>query len=1013
MRTQKLRNAKSCFLTFIYKAASKMKSLVSVVFLLSLCLLFETGLGYHEYLFKNCETSGFCHRNRHFANSIKENPKYKSRYSIDPHSIQFESENFIVNGNILKEVTGIDENIVLPFELSLLDKNNIRIKVDEEQRKNIELNNKLVNVNRYNETPYWSFRSLNLSYESKSGTKYSQHKNKLVIDYGAKLQYRAEVLYKPFKVIIYRGKEVQFILNDRNFLNYEHWRPEVSNEAHLSEEETDFNMFHDDFHDARNDRIPLGPESIGLDFTLKGFKHVYGIPEHADDFNLKDTTDSDLPYRLFNVDIFEYETRSKMPMYGSIPFLMGLKPGVSIGLFWINSADTFVDIDKSSSDKDTKTHWISENGILDVMIMIAENPWEINESYGAITGYVQLPQLFALGYHQCRWNYNDEKDVLEINSLFDKQQIPYDVIWLDVEYADAKKYFTWQSEKFPDPERMLTELDRTGRNLVVIIDPHLKTGYHISDYVEKEGISINDPSNNTFHGQCWPGESVWIDTMNPNSQLFWDKQHEYSTENEFMGKLSTNIHIWNDMNEPSVFDGIETTSPRDNIHYGNWEHRSVHNVFGLTYHEATYNSLIKRLSTTNRQRPFILTRSYFAGSQRTAAMWSGDNMSKWEYLKISVPMLLTSGVAGMPFGGADVGGFFGDPTKDLLTRWYQTGIWYPFFRAHAHIDSRRREPWIAGDPYASIIRDAIRLRYSLLPTFYTSFYESSISGYPVLKPLFYETPNNLESYDIEDQFFLGDSGLLVKPITDEDANKVDIYLPDDEIYYDYTSGNISNTVQKFTGPGFISQSIGLSDIPILLKGGSIIAKKDRYRRSSKLMTRDPYTLIVALDKSGKANGKLYIDDGETFNYEQGEYANVFFTATSNSIKGEIRGHDGFVKSLDGIFIEKIVVLSLKELGSISIHQSGSQWRGNWRSIDGNLIIEKPQLKLNYEWTIEIDDAKFTQSNIKTPSKNSNKSSYLDATSTSSSLSSTTIILTAILALGVCIIFYKLRSSVRV
>lgn len=990
-----------------------MKFLVSIVFLVSFFLQFEKGLGYKEYLFKNCETSGFCHRNRHFANSIKENPNYKSRYAIDPQSIHFESEDFIVSGNILKEVAGIDEDIVLPFELSLLDKNNIRIKVDEEQRKNIKLSNNLVNVNRYNETPNWSFRSLNLSYESKSGTKYSQHKNKLVIDYGTKVQYRAEVLYNPFKVVIYRGAEVQVILNDRNFLNYEHWRPKSANAAHLSNEETDFNMFHDDFHDARNDRIPLGPESIGLDFTLKGFKHVYGIPEHADDFNLKDTTDSDLPYRLFNVDIFEYETNSKMPMYGSIPFLMGLKPGVSIGLFWINSADTYVDIDKSSSDKDTKTHWISENGILDVMIMIAENPWEINESYGAITGYVQLPQLFALGYHQCRWNYNDEKDVLEINSLFDKHQIPYDVIWLDVEYADAKKYFTWQSEKFPDPERMLAELDHTGRNLVIIIDPHLKTDYHISDHVEKEGISINDPSNNTFHGQCWPGESVWIDTMNPNSQSFWDRQHEYSTENEFMGKLSTNIHIWNDMNEPSVFDGIETTSPRDNIHYGNWEHRSVHNVFGLTFHEATYNSMIKRLSTTGRQRPFILTRSYFAGSQRTAAMWSGDNMSKWEYLKVSIPMLLTSGVAGMPFGGADVGGFFGDPAKDLLTRWYQTGIWYPFFRAHAHIDSRRREPWIAGDPYTSIMRDAIRLRYSLLPIFYTSFYESSISGYPVLKPLFYETPDNLESYDIEDQFFLGDSGLLVKPITEEDANNVDIYLPDDEIYYDYTSGNISNTVQKFTGPGFISKSIELSDIPILLKGGSIIAKKDRYRRSSKLMAHDPYTLTVALNNSGKASGNLYIDDGETFNYEQGEYANVYFTATNNSIKGEIRGHDGFIKSLDDIFIEKIVVLSVKELSSIRIQQSGSQWENNCRSIDGNLIIENPKLKLSSEWTIEIDDTKFTESNIKTPSKNSNKSSKLDRNSTSFSLSSTTIIFTTIIALLIGFIFYKLRSGARV
>lgn len=989
-----------------------MKFLISVVLLVAAFLQMEKVFGYKDYLFKNCETSGFCNRNRHFANNIKENQNYKSKYAIDPQSIHFKSEDFIVNGNILKEVEGINEDIVLPFELSLLDKNNIRIKVDEEQRKKINLKNKLVNTDRYNETPNWSFQSLNLSYENRSGTKYDQQKDRLVIEYGTKGQYKAEVLYNPFKIIVYHDEEIQFIVNDRNFLNYEHWRPESSNAAHLSSEESDFNMFHDDFHDSRNDRIPLGPESIGLDFTFEGFKHVYGIPEHADDFNLKDTTDSDLPYRLFNVDIFEYETNSRMPMYGSIPFLMGLKPGVSIGLFWINSADTFVDIDKTSSDKDTKTHWISENGILDVMIMIAESPWDINESYGAITGYVQLPQLFSLGYHQCRWNYNDEKDVLEINSLFDKHQIPYDVIWLDVEYADAKKYFTWQTEKFPNPERMLAELDHTGRNLVVIIDTHLKTDYHISDQVEKERISINDPHNNTFHGQCWPGESVWIDTMNPNSQSFWDKQFEYSTDNEFMGKLSTNIYIWNDMNEPSVFDGIETTSPRDNLHYGDWEHRSVHNVFGLTFHEATYNSLIKRLSTTDRQRPFVLTRSYFAGSQRTAAMWTGDNMSKWEYLKVSIPMLLTSGVAGMPFGGADVGGFFGDPAKDLLTRWYQTGIWYPFFRAHAHIDSRRREPWVAGDPYTSIMRDAIRLRYSLLPIFYTSFYESSISGYPVLKPLFYETPDNLESYDIEDQFFLGNSGLLVKPVTEEDAKHIDIYLPDEEVYYDYTSGNISNTFQKFSGPGFISKSVELSDIPILLKGGSIIAKKDRYRRSSKLMARDPYTLTVALGSSGKAIGNLYIDDGETFNYKQGEYANIYFTATSDSIKGEISGDVGYIRSLDDIYIEKIIVLNVEDLSYIGIKQDGSQWEANFRNIDGNLIIENPKIKLSSEWAIEMHETKFTESDLKN-SKNSNKSLKLDTKSSSPSLSPTAITYTGIIALVIGLIFYKLRSGVRV
>lgn len=187
------------------------------------------------------------------------------------------------------------------------------------------------------------------------------------------------------------------------------------------------------------------------------------------------------------------------------------------------------------------------------------------------------------------------------------------------------------------------------------------------------------------------------------------------------------------MNEPSVFNGPETTMPKDNLHYGNWEHRDVHNLYGLTFHNATYHAVLDRLPRAKQQRPFVLTRAFFAGSQRTAAMWTGDNEAKWDHLEQAFPMLLAQGIAGMPFAGADVGGFFGNPSKELLTRWYQAGAFYPFFRAHAHIDARRREPYLAGEPYVSIIRDAIRLRYQLLPAWYTAFHRASWEGMPILR----------------------------------------------------------------------------------------------------------------------------------------------------------------------------------------------------------------------------------------------------------------------------------------
>lgn len=930
-----------------------------------LVLFVQCVYGVKEHMFKNCDNSGFCHRNRHFAQQVASNPSYSPSYSIDGDSISIHndlSSEWLISANIKKELPSELDlgNIILPLKISFLPKNSIRFQIDEEQRQSITPGNKYVNSQRYNGTSDWAFQhtattntweNVNLDIESL--------KNKISASYGPAQEYLVEIQFNPIKFTISRHGEVQLIANEQNFLNIEHWRPQAENARHLTPEESDFNMFHDDFQDSSSDTIPLGPESVALDFTFKHFKNVYGIPEHADSFNLKDTTQTKYPYRLYNVDIFEYETNSRLPMYGSIPFMLALKPECSVGLFWINSADTFIDVDKTSKGGCcTRTHWISENNVLDFMLIIGESPNDINESYGAIVGYSQLPQVASLGYHQCRWNYNDEKDVLEINSLFDKHRIPYDYIWLDIEYAESKKYFTWNQDTFPDPERMVKELDHTGRNLVIIVDPHLKTGYFGSDELIKRKITINSPSNNqTYKGHCWPGESVWIDTMNPSSQAYWDYMFRYTDDNKFMGGLTTNVQIWNDMNEPSIFNGPETTSPRDLLHYGSWEHRSIHNVYGLTYHEATYKSMTERFTETGNKRPFILTRSYFAGSQRTAAIWSGDNMSTWEHLKISIPMLLTSGVLGLPFAGADVGGFFGNPSKELLTRWYQTGIWYPFFRGHAHIDSRRREPWVPGEPYTSIIRDALQLRYSLLPVIYTAFHESSTTGLPVIKPIFYENRKDIENFSIEDEFFLGNSGIFVKPVTDEAAETIDIYLPDEEIYYEFDNGVLSgNSVHRQLDKKSVTKHVDINTIPMYLKGGSIIAKKERYRRSSKLMVNDPYHLIIALDKSGKSSGKLYIDDGESFDYLQGESILIEFSATEENITASTTSQgQKFQNLILGVRIEQITIIGQDNSilpKKFLITQGGKKWQFRGVTQEKSTTIKNPGLRVDEDWTIE-------------------------------------------------------------
>jgi alpha 1,3-glucosidase len=908
-------------------------------------LLCSTVFAVKDYLFKKCSSSGFCHRNQHFAHEIaQKGADYRPIYSIDKESLAINHQRFIIEGNIVKMLPN-QSTRTLPFTLSLVE-DNIRFTVDE---KRPELENVLVNSHRYNGTGQVVLRK---------GLSLSENVESKLIENGVKFQFNgdfeAELQFFPIRLIVSYQGTPQLIVNNDNLLNMEHWRSrEDPRDDHLHPEESDYDLFLDSFADSKDDTLPLGPEAVAVDFTFKHFNHLYGIPEHADSLELQQTSGSE-PYRLYNVDIFEYEVDSRLPMYGSIPLLIASKPELSIGIFWINSADTFIDIDKSTDD--SRSHWISENGVIDFIIFIDKSVSGINKKYGSITGYPQLPQLFSLGYHQCRWNYNDEKDVLDVSENFDKHQIPYDTIWLDIEYAASKKYFTWNEETFPNPEHMLKVLDRTGRNLVVIVDPHIKTGYDVSNELIEQQLTINDNTNKTYFGHCWPGESVWIDTFNDRAKSYWDTKFAWATT--FMGGESTNIHLWNDMNEPSVFNGPETSAPRDTIHSGNWEHRSVHNLYGLTNHEATFESLKKRLRGHTRERPFILTRSYYSGSQKTAAMWTGDNMSKWEYLKYSIPMLLTSNVVGMPFAGADVGGFFGNPSNELLTRWYQTGIWYPFFRAHAHIDSRRREPWIPGDPYTSIIRNVINLRYSLLPVFYTAFFESSKSGSPIMKPLFYETPENLETYSIDDQFYLGDSGILVKPVTEENGEDVDMYIPDTEIYYDFTNGKLGKS-HKLDKPGHISMEASLEQIPMMLKGGSILARKERYRRSSKLMYKDPYTLYVALNDQGGATGSLYIDDGESYDYESGNSIFVNFEAISDKITAKVVTNSDYASTMDDVVIEKIIVGSRKKLtvGEVVVNQGEESTCKFSLSKNGQeLTILNPKIKISSGWTIDLKES---------------------------------------------------------
>ena len=909
-----------------------------------------------------------------------------SPYEFDVTSLRLRDG--LLEANIIKKIPG--ENLKLPLSISFLSSGVARVTLDEAKRQKgqIDLRHESkARKERYNEAASWTLTGAGL--DSNKGARLVQEQSGYTkVLYGPKNCHEALIQHTPFNIEFRKDGEKHVILNDRGFMNMEHWRPKIEKAKPPDDDEKEVNhetpepgedesTWWDESFGGNTDSKPKGPESVAMDFTFFGYEHVYGIAEHAGPLSLKQTRGGegsyDQPYRMYNSDVFEYELDSPMTLYGSIPFMQAHRKGASAGIFWLNAAETWVDIVKSrgssnpltlgiTGSTDTKTHWISESGLLDVFVIMGSIPQDVLQPYAQLTGYSQLPQGFSIGYHQCRWNYVTDEDVRDVDRKFDKFNIPYDVIWLDIEYTDGKKYFTWDSHNFPDPIGMSKQLDETERKLVVIIDPHIKNegGYHVVDELMNKDLAIKNKEGNIFEGWCWPGSSHWIDAFSPAARAWWKSLFTYE---RFKGTRS-NVWLWNDMNEPSVFNGPEVTMPKDNLHHGNWEHRDVHNINGMTFHNATYHAILERQKGEVR-RPFVLTRSFYAGSQRTAAMWTGDNEASWDHLQTSIPMILNQGISGFPFGGADVGGFFGNPSKELQTRWYQAGAFYPFYRGHAHIDARRREPYLLGEPYTALITQAIRLRYQLLPVWYTTFHQASVDGSPIVQPQYYVHPFDEKGFAIDDQFYIGDTGLLAKPVTSEGAQTVDIYLADDKNYYDY----FDYTVYHGTGKTH-NVPAPLEKIPLLMQDGHVIPRKDRPRKSSGLMKWDPYTLLVVLGKDGKAQGSLYVDDGETFDYQQGAYIHRQFTFDNGSMKSTDIGVKGakttcYFKAMAGVQVERVIVVNAPKHWETKIDvlviedraqsssRAGLTWHGHNSGKAAWAIVRNPGVTIGADWKINF------------------------------------------------------------
>jgi alpha 1,3-glucosidase len=773
---------------------------------------------------------------------------------------------------------------------------------------------------------------------------------------------KAVITASPIKIEFYKNDVLVAVVNEKGLFSMEHLRtktPEGEGDADQQLKE-DPGAWEENFK-SHHDSKPRGPEAIGVDVTFPGALRIYGLPEHADRLALRSTGPGGLdPYRLYNLDVFEYEMDSTMAIYGAVPVVYAHSDKNTVGVFWHNAAETWVDIGNSkdtnvvssivnlvSGHKPENTvdaHFMSESGVFDLFVLMGPTPKDAVKQYASLTGVAPLPQYFTLGYHQCRWNYNDEDDVINVVDNFDSNDLPMDVMWLDIEYTDGKKYFTWDPIKFAHPNAMITNLTSTGRKLVVIIDPHIKreSGYFLHEDCLANDYYVKNKDGNVYEGWCWPGSSSYPDLLDPKVQDYYKAL--YSLD-KFKGTTS-DVNIWNDMNEPSVFNGPEITMPKDCLHHGGWEHRHIHNIYALLYTQITYEGLLKRSSD---RRPFILTRGHFAGSQRFAAVWTGDNAAEWSHLQASLPMCLSEAVGGISFCGADIGGFFNNPDQELLQRWYQTGVWLPFYRAHAHIDTRRREPYLFNEDVRTRIRNALRLRYTLLPLWYTLFREHETTGEPVIRPLFYQYPNDPNVVDIDNEVLVG-SSILARPVTESGVSSVNVYLPGgpDEFWYDIED------FKQYQGTGVTNIPVTLDKNPAFYRGGSIVPRKDRPRRASTLTHHDPYTLYVALDSNKSASGTLYVDDGESYNYRNKKYLYLHFEFKDNTLTSSSIDKTDFPTDA---WIERVVILgppakitkakiTSKSLGSVGLETS---YDGEGRS----LTVRKPGVNIREPFTLKL------------------------------------------------------------
>lgn len=551
---------------------------------------------------------------------------------------------------------------------------------------------------------------------------------------------------------------------------------------------------------------------------------------------------------LYNKDNYGYGKPDQL--YQSHPWVLGVRPdGTAFGVIfdtpWKAELDLRAGILFSAP---------AEAPDFPVIIIEGSSPQEVMTKLAGLTGTMPMPPRWALGYQQCRYSYFPDARVRQVADTFRAKQIPCDVIWMDIDYMNGFRVFTFDSKHFPDPKATNDYLHSLGFHSVWMIDPGVKydPGYFVYDSGTKEDVWVLTAAGKPFIGPVWPGDCVFPDYTMPRARQWWSSLYKNFIANGIDG-------IWNDMNEPAVFAG-EWTMPPDNLHRGGGDlpagpHIQYHNVYGMLMVSATREGI---QNARPEKRPFVLSRANFLGGHRYAATWTGDNKATWEHLKWSIPMSLNLSLSGQPFNGPDIGGFVDNAAPQLWAHWISLGAFYPFSRAHSTKESVDQEPWSFGPETEAAARTALQRRYRLMPYLYTAFHEAHTTGMPVMRPLLFADTKN-PALRMEDQAFLLGHSLLVVPRWAEDPA-----LP----------GGIWRSV-SLTGEDAQTDPY---QCDLKVRGGSIVPLGPIIQSTEQINPTLPLTLLVVLDEQGQAKGTLYEDAGDGYGFLKDEYCLSEFNA---------------------------------------------------------------------------------------------------------------------------------------